>query len=374
MPLQVEVYDSLTGDSILPVEAAVAGPTRRMTGSGEGEFTFKLADLYERLGDNGMSFEAAKTYMRDTLFKSRRRMIGVHDGGTVMPYAGFIMKRASINDAAGTLTVSTSEFRIAAMWRMLTSVKDVQAGTLVATGKSAQGALRLILDRMVNQNPNPLFDFPLDLGALADGSGPYGIDAQWYDTFFIEDLLQQLEEKGLEIDFNPTRVASTGRLSIVPRIATTIQSTAITDLTTGSAKSAVLDLQVVEDSTVHLTGVLAGGTGSGSDTKFEWAGDPPGVDIPYSDVRRDFPDLKDATALQQAASAELDKYIDGVEQWSFAINLDDAGLGWEHVQIGRRVRLDVRNHWWIPDDQYVKRIIAARLSTIGSSTVTVEVQ
>ena len=371
--LQAEVYDSITGQSILPLEPAAAFATRRMTGAGLGVVVFQLADLYDRFARGGMDFAAAKTWMRDSLFKARRRMIAFHDGGSLVPYAGFIMKRGTVDDAAGTLTLDLQEFRLAASWRMTSGVGNIQDANLVVKNVSPQAALRAILDRMINMGGiGGRWGFPVDLTALSTAAGSLDVDAQWYDSKYIEDLLQELEEKGYEIDFNPVRLAS-GSLSIVPRIAETIQSSAVSDFSVSAAKSAITKLAVTEDHAVQFTGVLGAGIGSGSDTVFSPAFNPPDTGIPFSDVRRDFIDLRTEATVGAAAQAELTRYLHGVEQWSFEINLDAAGLSWEHVQIGRRIRLDVRGHWWIPDGQYVKRVIAAT-PTLGSGTVQIEVQ
>jgi len=366
MPLHVEVVNSMSGASILPVEAAAAPANRRLVGSGDCAFVFKLADLYERLGG---TFAQAKAIARDQLFKPRARAIMIHDGGSNVLYSGFIMKRGIVDDEAGTLTLNTNEFRIASSWRMTAGVNQVRNGNLKATGKSPSAALRLILQRMMNGDA--AWQFPLDLSVLADGPGNIDVDANWYDTLQIEDLLQSLEERGYEIDFNPERTSS-GALRIVPRIAPVIQTTAITDFSVGAAKSAITNLKVDEDATQIFTGVLGAGGGSGSDTPFAFAGNSGSTGYPIADVRRDFGDMHSMAALQQATDAEFARYADLVEQWSFGINLDAAGLGWEHVAIGRRVRLDVRGHWWIPDGQYVKRIIARKTGLNGN--VSVEVQ
>lgn len=361
MPLKVEVHNAFTGAHVADVTRVMddTAPTRRLGGSGTASFNVKLAEL-EALGVD-------KATARNELFPRRARFITVHDG-TSVPYTGLIMKRKPSPDGS-TLTLDTAEVRIAASWRMTAGVNQVQNGDLFATDVSATHALRLILQRMLNGDAT--WQMPIDWASLATGVGDIDLDAPWYNTVQIEDLIQELEDQGYEVDFEPTRTSS-GALVIVPRIAPVITS-GQTDFSTGAVRSAIADLIPVEDSTVQFTGVLGAGSGSGSDTKFAWAGNSGSTGIPIADVRRDFGDIFNTAALQRATNAELAKYANGVEQWSFSINLDDAGLGYEHVAIGRQVLLDVRDHAWIPDGQYTKRVIETRPKLSGG-IVGVEVQ
>ncbi len=359
MVLQVEVFNSVTGLSQLPVQAESAPATARITGAGTCQFKFKLDDLAER----GIGKDKARE-----LFAPRANFIAVHDGGSRVPYAGLILKRNPLDDAGGTLNVSTTEFRLATSWRMTAGVDNVRAGDLFATGRSASGALRRILQRMTLWSPD--WRFPLDWESLVDGPGDIDVDAPWYSTLQIEDLIQDLEDRGYEVQFRPYRTEA-GSLRIAPRIEKKI-ATGISDFSATAIKSKITGLEPVEDATRQYTGVLAAGTGSGSDTLFAYAGVGGVAGIPISDVRRDFSEITSQAALQQAAEAELERYKFPIEQWSYEIDLDDAGLGWEHVELGRRQMLDVRRHRWIPDGLYEKRVIATTTGLNGK--VKVEVQ
>lgn len=358
--LQVEVFSTFDGTSQLVVPAAAAPATSRLTGAGECAFVFKLSHL-ARLG-------IGKTQAR-ALFATRSRMIALHDGDQTVPYAGIIMRRGVVDDAAGTLTVQTSESRIATSWRQTAGVNNVTGGDLIVTGKSASGAFRAILQRMTQWGS--AWQLPVDWEDLPDIAGVYGIDARWWDTLKIEDLWQNLEDRGLELYFQPYRRLG-GSLRLRPMIAPTI-TVGLTDFTVKATRSKISSLGVTEDSVNTVTGVLAAGNGSGSDTLFAWAGNSGSTGIPISDVRRDFADIHDPAVLQQTANAELARFDHDIEQWTVEIALADSGLDWQHVAIGRQLRLDVRRHAWIPDGIYTKRIIAAS-PTLGANVIKVEVQ
>jgi hypothetical protein len=358
--LQVEVFSTFDGTSQLVVPAAAAPATSRLTGAGECAFVFKLSHLAR--------FGVDKTKAR-ALFATRSRMIAMHDGEQTVPYAGIIIRRGVVDDAAGTLTVKTSESRIATSWRQTVGVNNVTGGDLIATGKSASGAFRAILQRMTQWGP--AWQLPIDWEDLPDTAGIYDIDARWWDTLKIEDLWQSLEDRGLELYFQPYRRLG-GSLRLRPIIAPTI-AIGVTDFTVKATRSKISNLAVDEDSVNTITGVIAAGNGSGSDTLFAWAGNSGSTGIPIADVRRDFADIHDPVALQQAANAELAAYEHDIEQWSLEIALADSGLDWSHVAIGRQLRLDVRRHLWIPDGVYTKRIIAAS-PTLGANVLKVEVQ
>lgn len=351
--LHVELFDTKTGASRLKVDSLVSAASwaRRLTGNGQGRFTFKTDGL-----------TAARV---DALFRERERTVAVHDG-TSVAFAGVIMS-TDWDDASRSLTVETVEIRAAIRWRMLAGVANITDGSLKATGLSAAAAVGRIVQRATQWAA--AWALPFDY--TTTGGGDFVLNAEWYEFRYAEDMIQEVEKRGIEVDFHP--VLSSGSLRWSVRVAPKITAGVVT-LPVKAGKTLLIGLKYKTDATDQVTGVLARGGGEGTDTVTAWAGNSGSSGIPIADVIRDAGDVSDPVELQKIANATFNEQQARVVQWSFDVRTDDpvAPLDISKVLPGRGFKLSIRSHPRIPDGDPQVRVIA--VSGGLGRTVKTEVQ
>lgn len=347
----VTVYETMTGDKCLDITAAVVSKSWpcRLNGQGRGRFVIKLARISKDPAVTG------------TLFKERARMIGVHDG-TAVGHVGVIID-SDWDEATGLLTLETYELRTYWTWRMTAGVNNIYAGDLKATGLSASGYVRHVVQRSMQWDG---WQLPIDLPG--DGSGGWVLDVDWFDFRYIEDIIQDLERTGYEVLLEPY-LTETG-VRFRTRVEIPITSGEM-DLPASTMKTAIPSIKVKRSSSRQVTGVLALGNGSGTDSLIAWQGDFAAEGIPVSDVVRNEPDVKRPVTLQGVADNEFAENRRPTEQWSFPIMLDDV-VTLTRIRLGRILHLDVRGSVRIPDGRYLMRVIA--LTGGDTNKITLEVQ
>lgn len=356
------VHDARTGDPLLPVTPSGGDCTRRITGNGSGSHLFKLLDE-----ETGLDRATARD-----LFEPNRRLLAVKwDGYPV--YAGFCQV-ADYERSTGTLTVPHVEFRQQLRYRLTYGVGNAGPipgdpegdgqGDLSVTARSHSGAARAAFARAMQWNS--AWTLPIDLPL--DGAGPFSAAWKWYDNKTIEDLLQEIEAEGYEVDLHPY-LTSSGQLRFRPRIGAPIVEGAA-DLPVTAEESDVVDLKVKLDGTKQLTGVIMGGNGSEADKLLAAVGSTPGPDILIRDVYRSN-DVTDPTALARIAAAELaaDRYP--IEQWSFGVNLAGATSPLDLLP-GSVLQMDTYGDPWITDGPHPQRVVSLKVDM--STTATPEVQ
>lgn len=350
----VEVFETMTGKPRLVVQASAGAWTRRLTGNGQCTFEFRLLDL---------GLPAATV---DALFKERARSIAIHDGTTVV-YMGVVMA-TDYDDDTGVLQVETHEGRVFARWRMLAGVNNITAADMEADGLSAEAAAGMIVDRITGWTG---WELPIDRTTV--GAGDFEIDNLWYDFRYAEDLFQDIEKRGYEVDLHPVRLSSgyfRWQLRVAQRINTGVRS-----LPRSARKSPLTKLRIRTDAANQVTGVLVLGKGEGTDKITAWAGNPTAEGIPVADVVRDAGDVASKTQLQKIADATWAEQRYRTEQWSYSIRVDDPDAPFSLAETlpGRRHKIYLQGNRRKPDGWYENRVIALA-GNVGSRTVTPEVQ
>ena len=204
----------------------------------------------------------------------------------------------------------------------------------------------------------------------ADGAGTFSATWEWWRFLTIDDLLAEMEEQGVEIDFRPY-INGSGQLRYQTVVGTPIVGSA-TDIPVTVKKSLVKNLQVTTDSTRRVTGVIVAGEGTEAGTLLAWAGNGAGTNpIPIRDVYRSQKDIDDPVKLQAIANTIYAESMNPVEQWSFDLQVTDE-FSPELAAVSRVMRMDVRGDPWIPNGMYQKRVIALKGDL--SMTVKPEVQ
>lgn len=334
------IFDTKTGAPVLrldsdPVDARWSS---RLGAEGSGSHSFSLFDL-------GLTATESRS-----LFEEQNRTV-VACWGDHVSYSGVIQEAKFIRKTS-RLTVGHDQLRTFWRARMQFGVGAASGGTLTVTNKSFSGAVRAILARAMQHSAE--WTLPIDLPA--DGAGTFSATWDWWRFLTIDDLLTEIEEQGVEIDFRPY-IDGSGNLRYQTVVGQPIVGATV-DLPVSVDDSRVSDLEVTRDGSKRVTGVIVAGEGTEAGTLTAWAGNGAGTNpIPIRDVYRSQKDIDDPARLQAIADQMYAEQKNSVEQWSFDLQLSDE-FGPEFAAIGRLLKMDVRGDLWIPDGAPTNRVIA----------------
>ncbi|MGI6878841.1 hypothetical protein [Microbacterium sp. gxy059] len=284
--------------------------------------------------------------------------------GDHVAYAGPIMRR-SYDPATQTRAVQTQSIRELIGARFTGQVVNYgRSWDMKWTRRSIAGAVRAVFARVTTITDR--WALPLDLPE--DASGPHSRDLRYNEMRAVRDLLDEWEATGAEIDFRPYWADGALRWQVQVNRRITRGTT---DLPLTAAGSPIRSLSIDEDGGRLNVGVLAVGKGSGEDMKTAGRSAAEQVDYPIRQETTTAKPTDDDDALGEIAQAWLDETGRPIEQWSLAVMCDDVVTP-EHVQPGRRLRIDVRGDPVIPDGVHEQRVISLRGDT--SPLLTPEVQ
>jgi hypothetical protein len=340
--LELWVHDAWTGDEIGQVRQAAEESTKWATAiGGTGTCTWLV-----KVGPGDLEYRRADI---DRLFTPNSRFLALRYGTVVL--GAWKIDDWDYDEARGVVTVTGSELRGEAKWRMTYALSNVQAGDLTVTNRSYSGAVRAILARFMQWTSG--WYYPIDLPA--DGAGSFTAAWKWWQKLTIEDLLKQVEDEGQEVLLRPYLTA--GRQL---RFQTIVAPAAV------SGKS-YFHLQAEDRplSGVHytlsgvdqVTGVQGLGSGTGQDQAYAVAGNMTFL-IPARDVKITFNDLT-GDRLQAATDTARDRMRDPVAQWSIDAFTFDDKYGPEHALTGRAWQIESKGDPVIPDETHQLRVISA---------------
>lgn len=322
-------------------------------GTGSGSVTFQTRDAVAALGRDEFW----------SLLEPNDRMLSVRWGDHVS-FLG-VLGDWDYDRDAGSLTVAMNEFPGAFFpQRMTFGVNQYALGDLLISNKSRSGAVRAVLQRAMEWSAE--WVLPIDLPA--DGAGSFNAEWRRWDTLRISDLLTQIEQDGTEIYFRPYVSGAGVRLQtlVAPKVTYGASEFSVT-----APASPITNVKYLRSGVQQMTGLLGVGNGTGSDMLTAWAG-VGGAAIPIKDMKREFKDIDDVARLQAATTAAFEEYRNPIEQLSFQLELGEAGISPEDVQVGSVVTLEFQGDQVIPDGQLKQRVIA--LSGDMGTTLTPEVQ
>jgi len=338
----------------LPCSAA--NWTRRLSGTGTGSHSFPLYGL-----------GVPKSLIREIAEGNKYTV--AHKWGDHVAYAGVISNR-NFNESSSVLTVASKEFRSALLGARMTFGVDsynAAGGVLTVTDKSRSGAVRIVLTAAMA--PSAEWALPVDLPS--DSAG--GFDASWRheETLTIEDLIRQVEDDGVEVDFRPY-IHTDGTLRYETRVDLKISAGGTTDIAARAPGSIVTGLEYTDDYANAVTGVIGFGNGTGQDRLSAYAptGGSGAVYSPVRDIKIEFPDIYDQNRLQRAVTAAYEAQKDPVSQWSFGLHV--YGTGPQIADPGRTLNMFIYGSAFAEDGRHPKRVIA--LSGGLGYEVTPEVQ
>lgn len=349
------VHDTITGARLRRVLPAGGSWTSKVSGVSDSSLTFRLAD--PRWGVD-------RATARD-LFQSNKRTLVVSWGSHIE--SATVNATPSWDRDAGLLTVQGRSIREFASQRLTFGVDNYVNGDLNISNRSHAAAVRAILMRMTQWNTD--WAMPLDLPA--DAAGAYSKAVKNYDVALIDSLLGQIESEGYEVGLRPY-LDSNFSLRYQVQVAPQITVGAATTLPVSVKKSRVKSFKVVEDGSALLTGVFVVGNGTEADMSTGWAGTGGTSGMPIRDASISAKDVRDGSALNRTAAAELAARVSPIVQRSFSVQIDDQ-FSPELVAPGRLLDMDVRGDAWVPDGMTRHRVVSVR-GDYGSFTVSPEVQ
>ncbi|MFF8187739.1 hypothetical protein ACF044_10825 [Microbacterium sp. NPDC016588] len=251
---------------------------------------------------------------------------------------------------AGSVTVSAIDVLDFATWRLIDGVGANKYSTLTIAGRSASGAYRAALQRMIQWNAD--WSLPIDLPA--DGSGAFSGSWVFWKGVLISDVIKEIADRtGAELYLDPY-ATSTGGVRFLARVGTPITVGGVR-IHVAAAETPLAGIRYRIDGKSQVTGVQGIGQGTGEDQKTKWAGGI--INIPIRDTRVTFPDMVDQ-ALQQATDTYYASHLTPVVQWDVASYTISDEWPPELVKPGRSLTLIVRGDPVIPDGEYTVRVVS----------------
>lgn len=349
----LSVHNVRTGAFIANLPAPVDSQwATGITGTQSSTETFPVYDPVEPLAGHV-----------DDLFAGNSHML-VRRWGNHVAYA------QKIDDwdyslSRGFVTVQTAELRGETEWRLIGGVGTSPTAVFSITNRSASGAIRAILARMMQWGPS--WEFPIDLPA--DGAG--GLSASWpfWKKLRISNLLEQIEERaGVETYFRPYVSGTSVRFQT--RVAERVEIGSAKKLHLQADESPLDDVRFRKNFQRQVTGLLGVGTGSGEDQPTKFAGQATHPII-IRDTQESFPDLEGA-ALQEATDKRFEARKVPDVQWTVGGFVVSEEWGADIVTPGALWDLESQGDGVIPDGVHGIRVIS--VSGGNGRKVNVEVQ
>lgn len=341
------VHDMRTGNPIQRVAITGDGPwSTGIGGAGDSNVTIVVNDA---------DYPVAPGQVID-LFTPNARMLvrwwGTHGGANANDVVMCAHKIESLDydQDAGTVTVTAVDATDFATWRLIDGVGANKYSTLTIAGRSASGAYRAALQRMIQWNAD--WTLPIDLPD--DTAGPFSGSWVFWKGVLISDVLKEIKDRtGADLYLDP-HATSTGGVRFLGRVGAPI-TVGGARIHIGAAETPVAGIHYRTDGKSQVTGVLGIGQGTGEDQKTRWAGGI--INIPIRDTRVTFPDLVD-DALQQATNTYYAEHLPPVVQWDVGSYTISDGWPPELVKPGRSLTLVVRGDPVIPDGDYTVRVVS----------------
>lgn len=350
---QLHVHDTITGDQLMRVHPEDGRWTSRLTGYDDSSWTFRLRDK-----DTGLPRDMVRS-----LFQPNARMLVLSEGNHVK--SATVITERGYADNDGVLTTRGEGINLFEQQRLTFGVANYGDGDLSIVNRSYSGAVRAILQRMMQWGG--LWPLPIDLPA--DGAGPYSKDVKRWDFYLIADLLAEIEAEGQEIYRRPYFAGTQLRFQTL--VGSEIVRGSSSDLPVSVRQSRVSNLRVTEDGSNQLTGAFAIGEGTEMDTVTGFAWAMAGELSPVRDAAVQQKQTADVSALNRVAYAELAKRRNTRKEWAF--DVVTRGLRADATAPGAVLNMDVRENTFIPDGLYGQRVMAVS-GRWGSHVESLEVK
>lgn len=297
------ICDSNSGRPIKRVQPSAGNARRIMNGVGSGTHTFQLRD--ER-------FKMPRATWRNLAIKWARTLVICWDDVPV--YAGLLTKHR-YRPRTGAMVFEHAELRTILARRHPYGVDGFETGDLEILNKAIQGHARAVIEAGLLLGA-PRWNFPIVLPP--DQSGGESELYPYWDLVLIEEMLHNIQARGLEIDFLP-RWKANGYLEYEVRLGAPLLAGNTFSYAVSAERSGIMDLEIVEDGTDQLTGVIAAGNGAEALMRYAKAGEMPGSEVPYLDTSRPFKDEADQGKLTQIAETHLREHREATKQYDLKV-------------------------------------------------------
>ena len=353
------VHDMATGNPIERLSVTADAPfSASLSGDGESSLTVVLSE--QTWGTGNIRW----------LFDPNARMLvrwwgengGAHAGDVVM--CAHKIDSFDYDRDKGAVTVAAVDVFDFADWRLIDGVGADKYSKLSITNKSASGAVRAAVARMMQWNAQ--WQLPIDLPA--DGGGGFSGEWVFWKGTLIGDVLKEIRDRtGCEIYFAPYPTES-GGVRFRTLVGAPIDA-GRTHFHLEAEQSPLAGIRYRVDGANQVTGVEGIGAGTGEDQHRASAGGT--VGIPIRDTRKSFPDLI-GNELQQATDTYYAANVGAVIQWDIGSYTAGDGWGPELVTPGRTLEIEVYGDPVIPDGEHHVRVV--KVSGDSGRVIQPEVQ
>lgn len=342
------IFELRTGEPQIRVAISEADWDTRLTGKGAGNH---VVPLYH----SGLPPALVRELKRPNKYAVCQIW-----GDSTVAFTG-VVGRSRFAQSKRALVIDSTELRAAYLNdRMLYGVNSFGgAGVtlLELTSVTHQEAVNEVIDMATPTG----WELPID--AATGSSGDFSATWTFDERMKVEDHLRQIEQDGCEIAFTGY-LDENGWLRFRTDVAQKISIGEPTDLAADAPGSRVIDLDIDEDGTKQMTGVLGFGRGGASGLR-AWAGWDAEIEAEFGpmpvsvrDTWVNFPDITDQARLQAAVDATFRKLLAPTVQWSCALNI--WGMGPAFAAPGHLLNMWVYGSEVVEDGLHEQRVIAVR--------------
>ncbi|MFF7683157.1 hypothetical protein ACFZA2_10380 [Microbacterium sp. NPDC007973] len=349
------VHDSVTGEPIERVDWAEGsdGPfSASIAGDGQSSILVYASSLLNPDAAPGQENGRIASLFAPNL-RFLVRWWGVNGGAHPLddPLVAHKIESWDYDDDKGTVAVTAVDLIGEAAWRLVGGVAAEKDVTLTISGRSAAGAVRQTLARMMQWGPE--WVYPIDLPA--DGPGDFSGTYPFWKGFSIEEILDEIRKsEGVEIYLRPYATQS-GGIRFQTRVGAPV-TIGGAKFYLGAAETPISGVKYRIDGSRQVTGVRGIGNGTGEDQKTAWAGGGPFA-IPIRDTKKSFDDME-GDALHRAVSQSFATGRQPIAQWDIGSFVIGADYPPELSAPGRVFNIEVHGNPVIPDGVHTLRVMA----------------
>jgi hypothetical protein len=211
------------------------------------------------------------------------------------------------------------------------------------------------------EGPTPNYDLPIYIAqgkitnALVHSLPANGTHSRTYFDYeftFIDEALSEIQDAGVEIDFQP-RFSASGALEYLMRAETKLTGTQL-DFVMAAPELALLDVTETEDGEKQSNVLYSVGKGSEMDMRVTTSRADPSV--PAMERAENYKEIDDTGILQTHSNENLATFRDPTVQFDTSI-LASAFADLQAMVLGSVLSLEYRDDAWEPDGNYPMRLI-----------------
>jgi hypothetical protein len=343
------IYDTITGVRQGPIVPASFSFSRRINDGGDGSMSLVIPveDL-------------SRDELRSLLTKWARTVVAMWNGFPI--YAGLI---TSSTRSGNTVTFNHKDIRALLAKRTTfgsngyTGNQEINHNLPVINYPLA--LIPAFLIWASTEGPTANYGLPIYLpegkitNALVHSFPADGTDSRTYFDYeftFIDDALSEIQDAGLELDFQP-RFSSSGALEYIMNSANVLPGPHF-DFVMAAPDLVLQDVVEREDAEKQSNVLYSVGKGSEMDMRVTTSRSTPS--IPAMERRENYKDIDDLGILKTHSDANLATFRTLTTQFDMSIHAN-ALTGIQAMPLGSVLDLEYRNDPWQSDGHKVMRLI-----------------